>query len=60
MTKNWTNDIAIWSHFRQNPRLQDVVTKGLMEQTQLVIDMNKNLTRGQMDISLEEDEDEEL
>ena len=31
-----------------------------MEQTQLVIDMNKNLTRGQMDISLEEDEDEEL
>ena len=29
-----------------------------MEQTQLVIDMNKNLTRGQMDISLEEDEDE--
>ena len=45
-------------HTAQNPRLQDVVTKGLMEQTQLVIDMNKNLTRGQMDISLEEDEDE--
>ena len=57
MTKNWTNDNAIWSHCAE-PKIARRSNKSLMEQTQLVIDMNKNLTRGQMDISLEEDEDE--